>query len=289
MVPVGPKSALVLALASLAGLAMFAWPLLIPAGPEAVQHDIDSGYIFVAILPVLVLLVLVQLTEGGMDAKALALLGVLSAVNAAVRPLGAGTNGIETVFFLLIAAGRVLGPGFGFTLGCTSLFASALLTSGVGPWLAFQMLASAWVGMGAGLLPDRLFGKALRGRAELAMLAIYAACSAYLFGLLMNLWFWPYLASGVAEDPGLAYIPGAPLQDNLARFLWFTLISSTLVWDTGRAVTNVLLMAVLGTPVLGALRRVARKANFAPEVCYRPIPAGTGKSADRLSDPAAGG
>ncbi|MCA0251060.1 MAG: ECF transporter S component [Actinobacteria bacterium] len=267
-VPVGAWSAVVLALASVAGLAMFAWPLVIPAGPEAAQHLGDAPYLFVAILPVLVLLVLVQLNEGGMDAKALAMLGVLSAVNAAVRPLGAGTNGIETVFFLLIASGRVLGPGFGFTLGCTSLFASALLTSGVGPWLPFQMLASAWVGMGAGLLPDRIGGRRLRGRAELATLAVYGVLAAYLFGILMNLWFWPYLADGTAADPGLAYIPGAPLPENLTRFLWFTLITSTAVWDTGRAVTNVVLVVVLGTSVLGALRRAARKANFAPAVSY---------------------
>ena len=60
----------------------------------------------------------------------LAILGVLSAVNALMRALGAGTAGIELVFFLLILAGRVFGPGFGFVLGCTSLFASALLTAG---------------------------------------------------------------------------------------------------------------------------------------------------------------
>ena len=83
----------------------------------------------------------------------LAVLGVLSAVNAVLRGISPGTGGVELVFFLLILAGRVFGPGFGFVLGCTSLFASALLTGGVGPWLPFQMLCAAWVGMGAGLLP----------------------------------------------------------------------------------------------------------------------------------------
>ena len=72
------------------------------------------------------------------------------------------------MFFLLILAGRVFGPGFGFVLGCTSLFASALLTAGVGPWLPFQMLAAAWVGLGAGLLPRRV-----TGRREIAMLVVY--------------------------------------------------------------------------------------------------------------------
>ena len=54
------------------------------------------------------------------------------AVGAALRPLGAGSAGLETVFFLLILAGRVFGPGFGFVLGATTLAASALITAGVG-------------------------------------------------------------------------------------------------------------------------------------------------------------
>ena len=125
-----------------AGLAVFVWPLLISPRPAAAGHTTDAPLIFVLTLPVLVLVVLAELSSGGIDAKALALLGVLSAVNAALRPLGAGTAGIETVFFLLVLAGRVFGPGFGFVLGSTSLFASALLTAGVGPWLPFQMLAA---------------------------------------------------------------------------------------------------------------------------------------------------
>ena len=95
---------------------------------------------------------LAEIAEGGLDAKAVAMLGVLAAVGAALRLLGAGTAGIEPVFFLLVPAGRVLGRGFGFVLGCLTLFASALLTGGVGPWLPFQMLA-AGLGRVRGGLP----------------------------------------------------------------------------------------------------------------------------------------
>ena len=42
---------------------------------------------------------------------------------------------------------------------------SALVTGGVGPWLPFQMLGAAWVGLGAGLLPPA------KGRAEIVLLA----------------------------------------------------------------------------------------------------------------------
>lgn len=87
------------------------------------------------------------------------------------------------MFSLLILGRRVFGVGFGFVLGATTLFASALVTGGVGPWLPFQMLAAAWVGWGAGLLPP------LRGRAEIAMLAAYGTLAGLAYGLLLNLSF----------------------------------------------------------------------------------------------------
>lgn len=258
-VRLGPRSALAIALVSVIGLAMFVWPLFIQAEPSVVQHTTDAPFLFMAVLPLLVLIVLAEISEGGMDSKALAMLGVLSAVNAALRPLGAGTAGIEVVFFIMVLAGRVFGPGFGFVLGCTSMFASALLTAGVGPWLPFQMLTSAWIGLGAGLLPRRVSGKW-----EIAMLAGYGVVAAYLFGALMNMWFWPFVTgvqvSGV--EGSLAYEPGAPVLDNLHRFLVFTLFTSTLGWDTGRAITNAVLIVLVGPALLATLRRASRRASF---------------------------
>ncbi|MFB6394200.1 ECF transporter S component [Polymorphospora lycopeni] len=270
VIRVAPRSALVLVLASAAGLAMFFWPLFHAPGPEAIAHTADAPLIFVVILPVLVAVVLAELSSGGIDAKGLAMLGVLSAINAALRPLGAGTAGIETVFFMLVLAGRVFGPGFGFVLGCTSLFTSALLTAGVGPWLPFQMLASAWVGLGAGLLPARP-----RGRVEIAMLAGYGLLAAYGFGFLMNMWFWPY-TTGI--DTQLSYVAGAPLLENLHRFAVFTGVTSTFGWDTGRAITNVVAIVLAGPAVLAALRRAARRAAFDAPVVFDSAPAGPGRT-----------
>lgn len=250
-----PRSAAVLAAASLAGLMMFCWPLLLQVPPDA--GTVQPPFLFVALLPVIVVVCLAELTEGGMDSKVLAMLGVLTAINAVMRGLGAGLAGIETVFFLLILGGRVFGPGFGFVLGCTSLFASALLTGGVGPWLPFQMVASAWVGMCAGLLP-----RGVRGRREIVMLVVYGVVAAYAYGLLMNLNGWPY-ALGI-EVPGhegtLSFVPGAPLLENLHRFGLYTLLTSTGGWDTGRALTNSLAVVLLGPAVLTTLRRAVRRA-----------------------------
>jgi len=253
------RSAVVLSLASLGGLVMLCWPLLLDV--QATDR-VDPPFFFAALLPVVLAVVLAEMSEGGIDTRVLAILGVLSAANALMRLLSAGTAGIELVFFLLILAGRVFGPGFGFALGCTSLLASALMTAGVGPWLPFQMLCAAWVGMGAGLLPRRP-----SGRAELWMLAGYGVAAAYAYGLLMNLQSWPFLL-GVAvpgQESGLAFDPGAPLLENLRTFGVYTLVTSTGSWDTGRAITTALAVLLLGSAVLTTLRRAARRAVVRPD------------------------
>lgn len=251
---VGRRSGLVLALVSAAGLAMLTWPFLVPADPSSAQHTAGAPFVFLAVLPVLVVIVLAELSEGGMDAKALAMLGVLTAVNAALRPLGAGTGGIETVFFLMVLAGRVFGPGFGFVLGCTSLFASALVTAGIGPWLPVQMLCSAWIGLGAGLLPFR----AVRGRAEVALLVGYGVVAAFVYGALTSLWSWPFLGGGGTE---LSYLPGGAVVENLERFVRYVVVTAA-GWDLGRAVTTTVAILVLGPAVLATLRRASRRARF---------------------------
>ena len=57
------------------------------------------------------ILVLVEFSSGDIGAKQLALLGVLIALNAVIRLLGAGTAGIETAFFLIILGAFVFGSG----------------------------------------------------------------------------------------------------------------------------------------------------------------------------------
>jgi energy-coupling factor transport system substrate-specific component len=266
-VPLRPRSFAVLLVASVAGLMMFVWPLLVRVEPGTTR--VDPPFLFLALLPVIMGVVLAEFSEGGMDAKVLAMLGVLTAINAVLRGLSAGTGGVELVFFLLILAGRVFGAGFGFAFGCTTLFASALLTAGVGPWLPFQMLAAAWVGAGAGCLPRRV-----RGRGEIAMLVVYGIVAAYAYGLLMNLSGWPF-ALGI-EVPGhtgsLSFVPGAPLLDNLHRFAVYTLLTSTGSFDTGRAITNSVALVVLGPAVLVTLRRAQRRAEVARVVTPAPAP-----------------
>lgn len=267
----GPRSVAALCLISALGVMAFGWPLLADSA-SGLAHSRDAPWLFAALLPMLLAVVVATIADTGLDAKAIAMLGVLAAAGAAMRPLGAGTAGIEPMFFLMVLAGRVLGPGFGFVLGSVAMFASALLTGGVGPWMPFQMLTMGWVSMGAGLLPgpDRL-----RGRRELALLAAYGAVSAVLYGLVMNLQGWPYIG-GMAS--GVSFVPGDPLGQNLTRFLAYCLATS-LGWDLPRALVTVVLTFALGGTALTALRRATRRAAFDAPVSFTPGPTpGTGSS-----------
>ena len=248
---------LAIGVASLIGAVAFLWPLFIPARASLNQaHASDAPWIVAALLPLLLVAVLGEFNSGGMDAKGVAMLGVLGACGAALRLPSGGAAGFEPVFFLLFPAGYVFGRHFGFLLGALTLFASALVTGGVGPWLPFQMMAAAWMGYGAGCLPH------LRGRRELVLLATYAAFACLAYGLLLNLWFWPF---GAGTSSTLSFLPGASVAHNLVRFLLFD-ASTSFGFDLPRAALNAGLILIAGRPVLAALRRASHRAAFGAPV-----------------------
>ena len=236
----------VLAAANVLALAAFCWPLLAAAFPEDAAAALP--YAALATAPLAVIAIAVSLDGSVRSAHTVALLGVLAAVGSAVRVASTGVGGVEAVFILLILAGRAFGPRFGMLLGAATIALSSALWGGIGPWTPFQIFACAWVGAGAGLLPRRV-----RGKAELWMLCGYGVLASYVFGLLTNLWFWPF---AVGAGTGISYEPGAPLATNLSSFLLYSLVTSTAGWDTLRAITTVIGIAVVGRAIIAALRRV---------------------------------
>jgi energy-coupling factor transport system substrate-specific component len=258
LVPLRLRSGLALALASALGLVAFFWPFVVEPGAALdSSHSGDAPFLFVAILPLLAAIVLAELTSGGMDAKSVAMLGMLAAVGGALRALGPGTAGLEPSFAVIILGGRVFGRGFGFVLGATTLFTGALITGGVGPWLPFQMMAAGWVGFLAGCLPRAT------GRAEVLLVAAYGMVAGLGFGLVMNIWFWPFASYG----PEVSYVAGDPVVDNLRRYAVFYLTTS-LLWDLGRSFMSLLVVLLAGSSLLRALRRAGRRAAFGVPVVF---------------------
>jgi energy-coupling factor transport system substrate-specific component len=236
---------------NLLGLMAFFWPFILPmaAGTDE-NHHADAPIILATLLICLGAVLFVELGRGGLGPKNVALLGVLGAAMVALR-LPGFVAGFSAMFIIVLVAGNAFGPGFGFLLGAVGTFASGLFIGGLGPWLPFQMVAVGWVGMGAGLLPKTSWG------VRIWSLAVYGFVTGYVFGAVMNLWSWPFLADGSA----FAWQPGASPMVNLRHYLAFYAAES-FAWDTFRAVGNAALVLVLGRPLLGALDRAARRMRL---------------------------
>ena len=106
------RTGLVLFVASLFSAAGFVWPFFY-VGENLPQTQLFFWFAVGFSLVVVVL----QVSTQQIDAKSVALLGVLSALIAALRPLGAGAVGIEPMWFVLILSARVFGASFDCLIG----------------------------------------------------------------------------------------------------------------------------------------------------------------------------
>ena len=244
-----------LVFANLVGLAAFMWPFILPvAVGERGAHEADAPVVFLALLACLGALLFVELGRGGLGPKAVALIGVLGAAMVALR-LPGFIAGFSAMFIVVLVAGNAFGPGFGFVLGAVGTFASGLFVGGLGPWLPFQMVAVGWVGMGAGVMP-----RGSNWPLRVGALAVYGFATGFLFGGLMNLWFWPFAAGSSA----VGWAPQMGVAENLERYGAFYLATS-LGWDVLRALGNAAMVVVLARPLLGSLDRAARRMHLEVE------------------------
>ncbi len=221
------------------------------------EHNTDAPLIFAAVAALSMLLIVAELTTGGLNSKSLAVLGVLSALAAVLRTitLPAGAN---LYFFLVILGAYAFGPRLGFLLGALSFFLSAVVTGGVGPWLPFQMFASAWMGLAAGSLRPIVARSGLHGRAELGIVVAFGVGAAFFYGAVTNLWFWPFWTGG----PDVTYQPGIGVGEAIRRYWNFYLLTS-FGWDLLGAACNATIIAVTGRAAPACAAAVQRPLHVA--------------------------
>jgi energy-coupling factor transport system substrate-specific component len=214
------------------------------------------------LLLVLCILVLLYEAQGQTsNTRLLALLGILVAINSALRFLEVaipGPGGFSPIFFLIILTGYVFGGRFGFLMGAMTMLVSALITGGVGPWLPSQMFTAGWAGMSAPLC--RPLVRAVNGenrRREVFLLAIFGAAWGFLYGLIMNLWSWPFIAGPAAQY----WSPGSGPSEIIQRYAAYYAITS-LMWDLMAALGNALLILLFSQPTLRALRRFQARFKY---------------------------
>ncbi|WP_322796667.1 ECF transporter S component, partial [Tepidiforma sp.] len=229
-----------------------------PASPWF-AHNTDAPVVFAGIAALCLVLVVADLSGGGLSSKSLAVLGVLSALAAVLRTitLPAGAN---LYFFLVILGGFAFGYRLGFLLGALSFFLSAIVTGGFGPWLPFQMFASAWMGASAGALGAFARRTGSGPRMQLALVIAFGAAWGLLYGAITNLWAWPWLVAG----PDISYDPAAGPLETLRRY-WNYYLLTSLGWDLLRTVCNAVVLAAVGGPILRALIRFRDRFTFLTE------------------------
>lgn len=272
---------ILIGVASLLGVASFLYPFFLPllseAGAQPARTGIETPLLFttLGLLCLLLILVVVQDNPGGEHgaSKMVALLGMLVAVDATLR-LVPTLLGASPIFFLIILTGYTFGARFGFLMGALTLFVSALITGGVGPWLPYQMLGAGWIGMTAGWLPR---GTNPGDRRELVMLAGFGIFWGFLYGAILNLMEWPFAAPGLQTEAGLYWTPGMGLLETLATYGRYYLTTS-LVYDAFRAGANLILIAALAGPVLRLLARYRARFIWRPWQPYLP---GSAQSVDQ--------
>ena len=251
------------------GLLALLQPFLSAAlGTPSNGANASNAPLLVTILMALCFLALLFEIQGqAVSAKMIALLGVLVAINSVLRFVEVsipGPGGFTPVFFLIVLTGYVFGGRFGFLMGALTMLVSSLITGGVGPWLPGQMFTAGWMGLIAPLARPlvRLLGGRPNSRTEVVVLAGYAGLCGLFYGVVINLWFWPFM-TGPADQYWQA---GVSFAETVQRYaLYYT--ATSLLWDVFAVAGNLFLVAVFGAATLRALRRFHQRFEFE----YRPV------------------
>lgn len=256
---------LIYILSTMIGILSFLYPFFLPyLRPADSVGQVRVGEMpltLTLLIGLCVAILLFELQSQAVDAKIIAMIGVLVAVNSALRFIEVaipGPGGFSPIFFLIILTGYVYGGRIGFLMGAMTLLVSALVTGGVGPWLPSQMFTAGWVGMSAALCAIIVHTLRLKGgRGELLVLIVFGAIWGFLYGFIMNLWSWPFIA-GPAEQ---YWSPGTGLADTIQRYAAYYLLTS-LIWDLSGSLGNVLLLTAFGIPTIRLLRRFKKRFLF---------------------------
>lgn len=236
---------------SVVGVAAFLAPFWQADGSGS--HTAHAPFMTAALIALSLIAMMLDAQHAGLGVKQIALLGVLAAMNSALRFAEIalpGPGGFTPIFLLVICGGFSYGPRFGFLLGALSLLVSALVTAGVGPWLPFQMYTAGWMGLCAGLLARALPQGIERG-ANLMLIAFGFAWG-FVYGFIMNLWSWPYTLDHAA-------ITGP--WDVLQRYVSYY-VATSLIWDIFGAIGNAALIALFGPPTVRAMQRFRTRLTF---------------------------
>ena len=226
------KSHLLLMIMLLVGVAAFAAPLF-----TSFSLDQVGGWGLIAALLIVLIVVafFFEFETTAVSSKEIALVAMLGTISAVLRVPFAAIPSVQPCTYLIICSGYVFGPVAGFMVGAVTPLVSNFFL-GQGPWTVYQMFAWGLAGVSA----------AYAGRFHLNRvgLAIFGTIWGYIFGWIVNVWFWT------------SFIYPLTFQTFLVTQL------NSLWFDTFHAIGNAIFLGVLGSKTIAILDRFEKRFKW---------------------------
>jgi len=217
-------------------LAMVLAAFIVPGIDIPSVNSILNWGVLTAVLAALICLAFFfEFETAAVSSKEIALVAMLGTISAVLRIPFAAIPNVQPCTYLIICSGYVFGPIAGFAVGAITAIVSNLIL-GLGPWTLYQMIAWGLAGVSAAYI--RRFGA---GR---VWLIIFGIIWGYLYGWIMNIWYWT------------AFIYPLTLRTFLAYQL-------TSIWfDTLNAIGNAVFLGLLGIKTIAILEKFKLRFNW---------------------------
>ena len=176
-----------------------------------------------------------EFEAAAISSKEIALVAMLGTISAVARVPFAAIPNLQPCTYLIICAGYVFGPVAGFMVGAITALVSNFFL-GQGPWTPYQMFAWGLAGVSAAYIRQLNLGR--------TGLIIFGALWGYLYGWIVNTWFW------------LSFI--YPLT--VKTFLLYQL--NSLWFDTLHATGNAIFLGLFGVKTIAILERFRQRFNW---------------------------
>lgn len=198
------------------------------------RFDLSLNWGLVSGVMVVLLIVgfFLEFQERAAGSKEIALVAMLGTLSAVLRIPFAAIPSVQPSTYIVICSGYVFGPVAGFMVGALTALISDLFL-GLGPWTPLQMAAWGLAGVSAGYLR--------RFNLNRVALVVLGVAWGYLFGLIMDSWFW---ASFVYPLTFRSFVAAK------ATGLWF---------DTFHAIGNAVFLWVFGPKTIVILERFRKR------------------------------
>ncbi|MDY6893684.1 MAG: ECF transporter S component [Chloroflexota bacterium] len=226
------KSRLFLALIFVTGIAAVVIPMISPNSSSALMN---WGLIATTVVILAIMAFFFEFEAAAISSKEIALIAMLGTISAVLRIPFAALPSVQPSTYLIICSGYVFGPVAGFMVGALTALVSNFFL-GQGPWTPYQMLAWGLIGVCAAYLRRFNLGR--------VWLVVFGIVGAYLYGWLVNTWYW------------VSFI--YPLS-----FKTFLVYQLNSIWlDTFHAIGNALFLGLFGMKTISILERFRRRFNW---------------------------